>query len=51
MTIPGIKAIDGCSSGWRPASGIPRKPLRDDAQSKPRIDSNPFNACKANIFR
>ena len=53
VTTPGIEAIDGCSHGRQPAQWDAKKvekPLRDDAQIRPCIDLNPFNAYRANVF-
>ena len=52
MTTLGVEATNSCSSGGQPAQRDAKKvekSLRDDAQSRPRVDLDPFNACRANI--
>ena len=52
MTIPDVKAINSRGSGQQPAQRDTEeveKSLRDDIQSRPRVDLDPFNACRDNI--
>ena len=52
MTTPDIEAINSHGSGRQPdqreAEEV-EKSLQDDAQSRPRVDLDPFNACRSNI--